>query len=88
MGREVERKYLVTDDRWRQAVGSGVYYRQGYLFAGENQGLVIAAVETGRAPEEIPKPEWVGEDVTDDPRYSNVNLVKQPYSHWKQPEYR
>ena len=31
---------------------------------------------------EIDLPEWVGEDVTNDPRYFNSNLVARPYSTW------
>lgn len=31
MGREVERKFLIADDTWRQAADRGVRYRQGYL---------------------------------------------------------
>ena len=54
-------------------------------FAGENRGLLIAEVETDKPPQQIPIPEWAGEDVTDDPRYFNTHLVKQPYSQWKQP---
>ncbi len=31
MGREIERKYLVRDDSWRESAGAGERYRQGYL---------------------------------------------------------
>ncbi len=31
MGREIERKFLVQDDRWRAAASPGVPYRQGYV---------------------------------------------------------
>ncbi len=31
MATEIERKFLVTDDRWREAAGAGKAYRQGYL---------------------------------------------------------
>ena len=27
-------------------------------------------------------PDWVGEEVTGDPRYFNSNLVKKPYTKW------
>lgn len=52
-------------------------------FSSENEGLVIAEVETSER--DIPRPSWVGEEVTSDSRYANVNLVKQPYSQWSQP---
>ena len=31
MGVEIERKFLVADDSWREAAPAGVRYRQGYL---------------------------------------------------------
>jgi len=52
-------------------------------FHGVNQGLVIAEIELERAGQPFEKPDWVGEDVTGDPRYSNARLVERPYSTWK-----
>jgi CYTH domain-containing protein len=153
MGKEIERKFLVTGDAWRQ--GTGTHVRQGYIssgarhsvrvratsvgafltvkgasrgatrsefeyeipledaeellesicvkpliekiryriahrgftwevdeFLGENRGLVIAEIELEREDEEFDRPDWVGEEVTGDPRYYNVNLVAKPYSAW------
>jgi CYTH domain-containing protein len=34
MGIEIERKFLVADDRWRATAGAGLAMRQGYLAAG------------------------------------------------------
>lgn len=51
-------------------------------FFGANAGLVVAEVELEDADEEIELPEWIGEEVTDDPRYFNSNLVARPYSTW------
>ena len=31
MGKEIERKYLVTSGEWRKEAGKGEPYRQGYL---------------------------------------------------------
>ena len=154
MAIEIERKYLVVGDEWRQ-LGTGGEFRQGYLstvkertvrvrvignqgfltvkgitvgatrteyeyeipvddaramladlceqpviekiryaidwegltweideFLGVNSGLVVAEVELEDADREIDLPEWVGEDVTEDPRYFNSNLVARPYSTW------
>ena len=53
-------------------------------FAAENRGLVIAEVEFEDDRQKIVMPDWVGEEVTDDPRYFNTNLVKHPYSEWGQ----
>ncbi len=51
-------------------------------FFGENQGLIIAEVELESEDQEFPKPDWVGEEVTGDPRYFNANLIKNPYTKW------
>ena len=51
-------------------------------FVGENQGLVVAEIELRTADEAIALPEWVGREVTADPRYLNVNLAKRPYTTW------
>ncbi len=154
MGTEIERKFLVTGDGWRQDATS-TSFRQGYLstvkertvrvrsagdggwltikgitvgasrtefeyaipvadadamldelcerpiiektrhvvkvdgmtweideFRGENEGLVIAEVELDSADEEFASPDWLGDEVTDDPRYFNANLIAHPYSQW------
>ena len=52
------------------------------VFSGENQGLVVAEIELSHADQAFDMPEWVGEEVTHDPRYYNANLVKHPFSQW------
>lgn len=52
------------------------------VFSGENAGLVVAEVELDDAAQEVPLPDWVGDEVTDDPRYLNANLVAKPWSRW------
>ncbi len=154
MGVEIERKFLVANDGWRQQ-GQPVLIRQGYLsshpervvrvriygdaafmtikskavgvtrgeweyplpladarefldrlceqpiiekyrrriehagftwevdeFLGVNAGLVVAEIELPSEDQAFDKPDWVGTDVTDDPRYLNSNLIRQPFSSW------
>ena len=154
MGKEIERKFLVTGEGWR-AMATGENFRQGFLstekertvrvrvagrkgtltikgksngisraeyeyeipvgdaeklldelchrpiiekvrhtlefggktwevdvFAGENLGLVVAEVELEDENQSVELPDWVGQDVSDDPRYFNANLVSHPYSRW------
>jgi adenylate cyclase len=52
-------------------------------FLGDNEGLVIAEIELENAGQEFPKPGWIGEEVSDDPRYYNANLVRNPFKTWK-----
>lgn len=155
MGVEIERKFLVVDESWRDAVTASTHIMQGYLaqtgsatvrvrvrgdigyltvkgtssgitrsefeyeipphdahamlatlavgpvvdkvrhvvrvgshdwevdvFAGANAPLVMAEVELAQADEAVTLPAWAGEEVSQDPRYYNVNLARQPYSHW------
>ncbi len=52
------------------------------VFDGLNSGLVVAEIELQSEDEAYSKPEWLGEDVTHDFRYSNSNLSLNPYSTW------
>jgi len=51
-------------------------------FAGVNQGLIVAEVELEDEAQGIVLPNWVGAEVTDDPRYFNSNLIAHPFSEW------
>lgn len=51
-------------------------------FFGENQGLVVAEIELQSEDQKFDKPDWVGEEVTGDPKYFNSNLIKNPYTKW------
>lgn len=151
---EIERKFLIVDDSWRE-LAEGTAYRQGYLstvkertvrvrtiddkgyltvkgitigatraeyeyeipaaeanemldtlceqpiiekkrykiprdgftweideFGGVNQGLIVAEIELEDENQEFSKPDWIGEEVTGDPRYFNSNLIANPYTAW------
>jgi adenylate cyclase len=155
MGLEIERKFLVDEEAWRQLGAQGLLHRQGYLntspertvrvriagdrgfltvkglvigasrpefeyqiphdealalleicekplvekyrheiedgavtwevdeFLGFNQGLILAEVELQSEDQVFSKPSWVTEEVTQDRRYYNANLVENPFSNWK-----
>ena len=51
-------------------------------FFGDNEGLIIAELELVSEDQVFIKPEWIGEEVTGDPRYLNSNLIHRPYSKW------
>ena len=51
-------------------------------FFGENEGLIVAEIELESEDQQFDKPEWVGDEVSGDPRYFNSNLIKNPYSSW------
>lgn len=52
------------------------------VFHAENQGLVVAEVELDGPLERVELPEWIGTEVTSDPRYANSSLAKRPFSAW------
>ena len=158
MAQEIERKFLVISDAWRDQASSRVYFRQGYLadaakcsvrvrvsddkgylnlksatldikrteyeyeipkqdaeemlarfceypliektrhyvrhaghlweidvFEGANAGLVVAEIELDDIDESFSRPGWLGQEVSDDPRYYNVCLVKHPFKDWGKP---
>jgi adenylate cyclase len=154
MGIEIERKFLVINDQWRDAA-SATHFAQGYItrgtgrtvrvriagaeafltikgpvsgisrseyeypipledaqgmlslcegpiiekirfkfsheghlweideFLGENAGLIVAEVELSHPEEEVLLPDWIGKEVTGDPRYYNSNLTIHPFRAWK-----
>ena len=51
-------------------------------FLGDNAGLVVAEIELQSEDEALETPDWVAEEVTDDPRYFNANLVQHPFRQW------
>lgn len=52
------------------------------VFHGDNEGLVMAEIELGSEEEAIPRPSWLGEEVTGDKRYYNSYLTMRPYKTW------
>jgi CYTH domain-containing protein len=53
------------------------------VFQGANEGLIVAELEVESETDAFEKPSWIGENVTDDSRYANANLIKNPFVNWK-----
>ncbi len=154
MAQEIERKFLITGEAWRE-LAKGTAYRQGYLstvkertvrvrtiddkgfltikgitvgatraeyeyeipagdtnemlddlceqpiiekkrykvpldgfiweideFGGVNEGLIVAEIELESEDQEFNKPDWIGDEVSGDPRYFNSNLIANPFTTW------
>jgi CYTH domain-containing protein len=73
-------KPLIEKTRYKIQAGSHVWEIDEFL--GENQGLVVAEVELTSKDQAFQKPEWIGGEVTGDPRYFNSNLIKHPFTRW------
>lgn len=52
------------------------------VFAGVNDGLIVAEIELDREDEAFEKPNWIMDEVTDDHRYANSSLSVMPYKDW------
>ena len=51
-------------------------------FHGDNEGLVVAEIELENKNQQFELPDFIGEEVTDDARYYNACLFKNPYKNW------
>jgi CYTH domain-containing protein len=51
-------------------------------FHADNQGLVVAEIELTTEDQTFAKPDWLGKEVTDDPKYFNSNLIASPFCQW------
>jgi len=71
---------LIEKTRYKVQCGGHIWDLD--VFAGANSGLVLAEVELGSEDESFVLPKWAGEEVSDDPRYYNANLIKHPYAVW------
>jgi len=56
------------------------------VFEGANAGLVVAEVELATVDQHVPRPPWLGREVTAEPGYYNHALAKRPYGEWSQAE--
>jgi len=51
-------------------------------FFGDNAGLLLAEIELPAPDTAFAKPPWIGQEVTDDPRYANAALSRMPFRLW------
>ena len=77
---EICEKPLIEKIRYKVQEGGFVW--EVDEFFRENHGLIVAELELESGDQEFPKPDWVREEVTEDPRYFNSNLIKNPYTNW------
>ena len=73
-------KGAIDKTRFEIKVGNHTY--EVDEFYGENHGLIIAEIELSSENEAFEKPEWLGEEVTNDERYYNAYLSKNPFRYW------
>jgi CYTH domain-containing protein len=69
-------------EKIRYEVPFGKHVYEVDEFFGENEGLTIAEIELRDEHEAFEKPDWLSDEVTNDERYYNAYLSKNPYSKW------
>lgn len=55
-------------------------------FHSKNKGLFVVEIEIPTEDYELTLPPWIGKEVTDDKRFSNVALSYTPFSTWSKAE--
>lgn len=70
-------------DKIRYKIPAGNLVWEVDEFLGANMGLFIAEIELEDESQIFDKPSWVGEEVSNDPRYYNSNLAVKPFSEWE-----
>jgi len=73
-------KGLITKTRYEVKVGNHIF--EVDEFSGDNEGLIVAEIELKDENEPFKKPDWLGVEVTNEPRYYNAALSHNPYKNW------
>ena len=79
----LEQCLLPVVEKVRHRVEHGGRTWEVDVFAGANDGLVVAEIELPSEDVVLDVPSWIGDEVTDDPRYFNANLIAHPYREWR-----
>jgi adenylate cyclase len=77
---EICEKPIIEKKRYKIRAGALIF--EVDEFFGENEGLVVAEVELGDEKQKIDLPDWIGTEVSGDPRYFNSNLILHPFKKW------
>lgn len=77
---DLAEKPLIEKKRYK--IKQGEFTWEVDEFFGDNQGLIVAEIELTSEDQQFGKPDWIGEEVTGDPRYFNSNLIKHPFTRW------
>lgn len=74
-------KGVIDKTRFEVKIGNHIFEIDA--FYGENEGLIMAEIELKSETETFEKPNWLGQEVTNDNRYYNSYLSKNPYRNWR-----
>jgi len=71
---------LIKKNRYTISIETTIWEIDEFL--AENSGLVIAEVELSSEKTNFVKPDWIGQEISNDTKYYNYNLAQHPYSKW------
>jgi len=63
-------------EKTRHLLPAGPHTWEIDVFSGRHAGLVLAEIELSSEDEPFDRPDWLGDEVTGDPRYLNSTLAK------------
>lgn len=69
-------------EKKRYIVPNGAHVWEVDVFEGVNEGLIVAEIELGSEDEAFDKPNWLGNEVSGDRKYSNSALSLHPFKDW------
>lgn len=69
-------------EKVRHTVRQGSLTWEIDVFAGANNGLIVAEIELPSEETQFDLPQWVGPEVSDDPRFFNAKLMSAPFCDW------
>tara|TARA_B110000014_G_scaffold233265_1_gene196480 strand:- start:18 stop:599 length:582 start_codon:yes stop_codon:yes gene_type:complete len=72
---------FVLKTRYEIPTNDGLFWEID-VFEGDNAGLVLAELEVPTSDYSFVRPEWVGDDVTNEDRYGNGSLARDPWCDW------
>ncbi|HMN44821.1 MAG TPA: CYTH domain-containing protein [Povalibacter sp.] len=70
-------------EKYRHRIPMGELVWEIDEFLGANAGLIVAEIELPSEDAVFARPDWLGEEVTEDERYYNFNLAQKPYREWR-----
>ena len=73
-------KEVIRKTRYEIKVGKHTF--EVDQFQGKNNGLIIAEIELESETEIFKKPDWLGQEVTNDQRYYNAYLSQNVFEEW------
>lgn len=72
---------IIEKNRWVVPLDEGLLCEVDE-FMGANEGLVLAEVELEASDQLFQRPDFLGDEVTNDERYYNSYLSKHPFTTW------